>query len=45
MTHDGDRYQLEITKVLPSHEGEYSCVATNLAGMVTCSATLNLDGE
>lgn len=45
MSHDGDRYQLEITTVLLSHEGEYSCVATNPAGMVTCSATLNLDGE
>lgn len=45
MSHDGDRYQLEITTVLPSHEGEYSCVAANSAGMVTCSASLNLDGE
>lgn len=45
MSHDGDRYQLEITSVLPTHEGEYSCMATNSAGMVTCSATLNLDGE
>lgn len=45
MSHGGDRYQLEISTVLPSHEGEYSCVASNPAGTVTCSATLNLDGE
>lgn len=45
MSHYGDTYELEISKVLPSHEGEYSCVATNSAGLVTCSATLHLDGE
>lgn len=45
MSHDGDTYELEIAEVLPSHEGEYSCVATNAAGVVTCSATLHLDGE
>lgn len=45
MSHYGDIYELEISKVLPCHEGEYSCVATNPAGIVTCSATLNLDGE
>lgn len=45
MSHYGDTYELEISKVLPTHEGEYSCVATNTAGLATCSATLHLDGE
>lgn len=45
MSHYDDTCLLEISRVLPSHEGEYSCVATNLAGMVTCAATLNIDGE
>lgn len=45
MSHYGDIYQLDISRVSPSHEAEYSCVATNSAGMVTCTATLNLDGE
>lgn len=45
MSHLDETCLLEISKVLPSHEGEYSCIATNIAGMVTCSATLNLDGE
>lgn len=45
MSHYDDTCLLEISRVLLSHEGEYSCVATNLAGMVTCAATLNIDGE
>lgn len=45
MSHYGDTCQLEISRVLLDHEGEYSCVATNSAGMVTCAATLNIDGE
>lgn len=45
MSHLGGTCQLEISGVLPEHEGEFSCLATNAAGMVTCAATLNLDGE
>ncbi|XP_051980649.1 titin-like, partial [Xyrauchen texanus] len=37
--------QLEIARVYPEDEGEYTCVARNSAGMVSCSATLKLDGE
>ncbi|RVE61151.1 hypothetical protein OJAV_G00167850 [Oryzias javanicus] len=43
MSHFDETCLLEISRVLPSHEGEYSCIAQNSAGMVTCSATLNLD--
>nr|XP_046259560.1 titin-like isoform X2 [Scatophagus argus] len=43
MSHCGETCQLEISRVLPEHEGEYSCVATNSAGMVSCAATLNVD--
>lgn len=45
LSHYGETCQLEISRALPHHEGEYSCVATNSAGMVTCAATLNFDGE
>ncbi|TDH06470.1 hypothetical protein EPR50_G00113810 [Perca flavescens] len=45
MSHYGQTCQLEISRALPNHEGEYSCAASNSAGMVTCSATLNIDGE
>lgn len=45
MSHYGETCQLEISRVLPDHEGEFSCVATNAAGMVTCAATLNIDGK
>lgn len=45
MSQYGETCQLDISRVLPAHEGEYSCVATNSAGMVTCAATLNIDGE
>lgn len=41
----GETCQLEISRVLPDHEGEYSCVASNSAGTVTCAATLTVDGE
>lgn len=40
-----DSCQLEISRVYPEDEGEYSCVATNSGGMASCSATLTLDGE
>lgn len=45
MSQDGDTYQLAISRVQPDHGGEYACVATNSAGMVKCSAMLNVDGE
>lgn len=41
----GETFQLDISRVLSTHEGEYSCVASNLGGSVTCAATLNIDGE
>lgn len=40
-----DSCQLEISRVYPEDEGEYSCVATNSGGTASCSATLTLDGE
>lgn len=40
-----DSCQLEISRVYPEDEGEYSCVATNGGGSVSCTATLTLDGE
>lgn len=40
-----DSCQLDISKVYPEDEGEYSCVVTNSAGSASCSATLTLDGE
>ncbi|XP_049450272.1 titin-like [Epinephelus fuscoguttatus] len=43
MSHYGDTCQLDISRVLHNHEGEFSCVASNSAGMVTCAATLNID--
>jgi len=30
--------------VYPEDEGEYTCVARNSAGMVSCSAVLKVDG-
>lgn len=45
MSRDGDTCYLDISNVVPAHEGEYSCVAANSAGMVTCAASLHLDGE
>lgn len=40
-----DSCQLEISRVYPEDEGEYSCVATNGGGTASCTATLTLDGE
>lgn len=40
-----DSCQLEISRVYPEDEGEYSCVATNGAGTTSCSATLTLDSK
>uniref|UniRef100_A0AAY5KTQ4 Ig-like domain-containing protein n=1 Tax=Esox lucius TaxID=8010 RepID=A0AAY5KTQ4_ESOLU len=40
-----DTFQLEITRVYPEDEGEYTCVARNQGGMVTCSAHLKLMGQ
>lgn len=40
-----DSCQLEIARVYPEDEGEYTCVARNSAGMVSCSAVLKLEGE
>uniref|UniRef100_A0A0S7EPU5 non-specific serine/threonine protein kinase n=2 Tax=Poeciliopsis prolifica TaxID=188132 RepID=A0A0S7EPU5_9TELE len=43
MSQFDDSCQLEISRVYPEDEGEYTCVATNNAGKVSCSATLTLD--
>lgn len=40
-----DSCQLEISRVYPEDEGEYTCMATNNGGTVSCSATLTFDGE
>ncbi|XP_078142269.1 titin-like [Centroberyx gerrardi] len=45
MSHYGDTCQLEISRVLPAQEGEYSCIASNSAGMVSCAATMTIDDE
>ena len=45
MSQFDDNCQLEIARVVPDKEGEYTCVARNSSGMVSCSATLTLDGE
>lgn len=45
MSQFDDGCQLEISRVYPEDEGEYTCVATNNAGTASCSATLTLDGE
>lgn len=44
MSQFDDSCQLEISRVYPEDEGEYTCVATNNAGTVSCCATLTLDG-
>ncbi|KAM8858182.1 titin-like [Synchiropus picturatus] len=43
MSQSAGTVQLEIPKVLADYEGEYSCVASNASGMVTCTASLNID--
>uniref|UniRef100_A0A3B5B9J2 Ig-like domain-containing protein n=1 Tax=Stegastes partitus TaxID=144197 RepID=A0A3B5B9J2_9TELE len=45
MSQFDDSCQLEISRVYPEDEGEYTCMATNNAGTASCSATLSLDGE
>lgn len=45
MSQFDDSCQLEISRVYPEDEGEYTCAATNNAGTVSCLATLSLDGE
>ncbi|MCI4378776.1 hypothetical protein PGIGA_G00219550 [Pangasianodon gigas] len=45
MSQFDDSCQLEIARVYPEDEGEYTCVARNSAGMVSCSAVLKLEGE
>ncbi|KAI4787824.1 hypothetical protein KUCAC02_036227 [Chaenocephalus aceratus] len=44
MSQFDDSCQLEISRVYPEDEGEYSLRATNAAGTVSCSAALSLDG-
>lgn len=44
MSQYADICQLDISRAVAAHEGEYSCVVTNPAGMVTCSAALNIEG-
>ncbi|KAM7407986.1 hypothetical protein PAMA_003631 [Pampus argenteus] len=43
MSQFDDGCQLEITRVYPEDEGEYTFMATNDAGTASCSATLTLD--
>lgn len=45
MSQFDDTCQLEISRVYPEDEGEYTCVARNSAGMVTCAGYLALEGE
>lgn len=45
MSQFDDSCQLEIARVYSEDEGEYTCVARNSAGMVSCSAVLKLEGE
>lgn len=45
MSQFDDSCQLEIARVYPEDEGEYTCVARNSAGMVSCSSALKLEGE
>ncbi|KAF7709182.1 hypothetical protein HF521_016032 [Silurus meridionalis] len=45
MSQFDDSCQLEIARVYPEDEGEYTCVARNSAGMVSCSAVLQLEGK
>ncbi|KAF3843801.1 hypothetical protein F7725_002650 [Dissostichus mawsoni] len=43
MSQFDDSCQLEISRVYPEDEGNYSLRATNAAGTVSCSAALSLD--
>ncbi|KAG7464081.1 hypothetical protein MATL_G00183490 [Megalops atlanticus] len=45
MSQFDDNCLLEIARAYPEDAGEYTCVARNSAGMVSCSAVLTLDGE
>ncbi|KAL7882204.1 hypothetical protein AOLI_G00090530 [Acnodon oligacanthus] len=45
MSQFDDICQLEIARVYSEDEGDYTCVARNSAGMVSCSAVLQLEGE
>ncbi|KAL2081285.1 hypothetical protein ACEWY4_023138 [Coilia grayii] len=45
MSQFDDNCKLEIARVYAEDEGEYTCVARNSAGMVSCSAVLKVDGE
>nr|XP_023657553.1 titin-like isoform X3 [Paramormyrops kingsleyae] len=42
MSQFDDKCQLEITRVFLEDKGEYTCVARNPAGMVSCSAVLSV---
>ncbi|KAM4608731.1 titin-like [Polymixia lowei] len=43
MSHFGETCQLDISRVLRDEEGEYTCIAQNSAGMVSCAASLTID--
>lgn len=45
MSQFDDSCQLEISRVYPEDQGEYTCVASNSGGTVSCSAMLSLDGK
>nr|XP_023657555.1 titin-like isoform X5 [Paramormyrops kingsleyae] len=45
MSQFDDKCQLEITRVFLEDKGEYTCVARNPAGMVSCSAVLSVVGQ
>ncbi|KPP59349.1 titin a-like, partial [Scleropages formosus] len=45
MSQFDDNYQLELARVYCVDAGEYTYVARNSAGMVSCSAVLTIDGQ
>ncbi|XP_019749859.1 titin-like [Hippocampus comes] len=45
MSRCGDVCRLSISGVAFEHEGEYSCVAANSGGTLTCEAALHVDDE